>query len=45
MQSKIFVDTAFIVALISKNDQYHEKALVLSKKHENAPLVTTPHYS
>lgn len=29
MQSKVFVDTAFVVALISKNDQYHENENVL----------------
>ena len=41
MKNKIFVDTSFVVALISKNDQYHEQALVLSKKYEKYPLIST----
>lgn len=41
MRSKIFVDTLFIVALINKRDQYHQKALELSEEYENYPLITT----
>ena len=39
--NKIFVDTAFIVALVNTNDQYHDIALELSKVYENALLLTT----
>jgi predicted nucleic acid-binding protein len=38
---KIFVDTLFIVALINKRDQYHQKALQLSEQYKNHPLITT----
>ena len=41
MMTKIFVDTWFIVALINKRDQYHQKALQLSAQYENYPLITT----
>ena len=41
MRSKTFVDTLFIVALINKRDQYHQKALELSEEYENYPLITT----
>jgi uncharacterized protein len=40
-RTKIFVDTWFIVALINKRDQYHQKALALAKQFENYPLITT----
>lgn len=41
MRTKIFIDTWFIVALINKRDQYHQKALALAKQFENYPLITT----
>lgn len=41
MRNKIFVDTLFIIALINKRDQYHQKALQLAKQFENYPLITT----
>lgn len=41
MRTKIFVDTLFIVALINKLDQYHQKAVELAKQFENCPLITT----
>ena len=41
MRNKIFVDTWFIVALINKRDQYHQKALHLAKQFDNYPLITT----
>ena len=41
MRIKIFVDTLFIVALINKRDQYHQKALQLSEQYKNHPLITT----
>jgi predicted nucleic acid-binding protein len=39
--TKIFVDTWFIVALINKRDQYHQKALQLAEQYKNYPLITT----
>ena len=39
--SRTFVDTAFVVALVNQNDQYHPKAVELSKKYENKPLIIT----
>ncbi|MBD2693038.1 PIN domain-containing protein [Anabaena catenula] len=41
MRDKIFVDTLFIVALINKRDQYHQRALELAQQCENYPLITT----
>ena len=41
MRDKIFVDTLFIVDLINKRDQYHQRALELAQKFENYPLITT----
>jgi hypothetical protein len=38
---KIFVDTLFIVALINKRDQYHQKALQLAEQYKNHSLITT----
>lgn len=35
------MDTLFIVALINKRDQYHQKALELAQKFENHPLIIT----
>jgi hypothetical protein len=36
-----FVDTSFVVALINKNDQYHEQAIELASRFDNRRLVTT----
>lgn len=43
MTDSIFLDTAFILALASPDDQYHNKAKQLSRKirKENIALVTT----
>jgi predicted nucleic acid-binding protein len=41
VRTRIFVDTLFIVALINKRDQYHQKALALAKQFETYPLITT----
>ncbi|CAD5930014.1 hypothetical protein PA905_12320 [Planktothrix agardhii CCAP 1459/11A] len=41
MRTKIFVDTLFIIALINKRDQYHQKALQFAKQYQNHPLITT----
>ena len=39
--NRIFVDTAFVVALVNQKDQYHDQALELSRKYENTPLLMT----
>lgn len=41
MIKDIFIDTSFVIALINKKDLYHDKALELSIKYENYPLITT----
>lgn len=43
MNDKVFLDTAFILALASPADQYHEKAKQLSRqiKKESIALITT----
>jgi len=43
MNDKVFLDTAFILALASPSDQYHEKAKELSRqiKKEGIALLTT----
>lgn len=41
MKNKIFVDTLFIVAVINKQDQYHQKALELGRNFDNFYLVTS----
>lgn len=41
MPSRIFVDTSFVIALVNRNDQYHEAAMRLSHKLESAGLVTS----
>jgi uncharacterized protein len=41
VRTKIFVDTLFIIALINKRDQYHQKALQFAKQYQNHPLITT----
>ena len=38
---KIFIDTAFVIALINRKDQYHNKASDLADKYEGYPLVTS----
>ena len=39
--NRTFVDTAFVVGLVNQKDQYHDLAMELSKKYENAPLLIT----
>lgn len=36
-----FVDTSFVVALVNRNDQHHNRAAELSAVFEDRPLVTT----
>lgn len=41
MPSPVFIDTVFVIALISHRDQYHNQAAVLAKQFENQPLLVT----
>ena len=43
MKNKIFLDTAYAIALSSSKDQYHERAVSLAERLEKArtSLVTT----
>lgn len=43
MKDKVFIDTAFVLALASPADQYHERAKELSRqiKYEVVALLTT----
>lgn len=41
MSSRIFVDALFVVALIIKREQYHQKASRLADSFENYPLLVT----
>jgi len=39
--SRIFVDTAFVIALINRRDQYHHQASELADRFEGYPLLVT----
>ena len=41
MREALFVDTGYVIALINENDQHHARALALSQRYEDHPLVTT----
>ena len=41
MPSRIFVDTAFVIALINRRDQYHHQASELADRFEGYPLLVT----
>lgn len=41
MPSRIFVDTAFVIALINRRDQYHHQASELADRLEGYPLLVT----
>jgi len=41
VSDKIFIDTLFVVALVSINDQYHKKATELAAAYEGQPLLVT----
>jgi predicted nucleic acid-binding protein len=36
-----FVDTSFVVALVNKNDQYHNQAIELASRFDKRRLITT----
>ena len=39
--NEVFCDTLYFVALVDRNDQYHEEALKLTSELEHENLVTT----
>ena len=39
--NKVFIDTAFVVALVNPWDKYHIEATNLSQQYKNQPLLTT----
>lgn len=41
VQTRIFVDTSFVLALHNRRDQYHQQAVALSVRCEGRPLLTT----
>ncbi len=41
MLEQLFVDTAFVIALINCRDQYHYHAVEVSHQFEGCPLLTT----
>jgi predicted nucleic acid-binding protein len=41
VSDKIFIDTLFVGALVSINDQYHKKATELAAAYEGQPLLVT----
>ena len=41
MSNKVFIDTLFVVALISHRDQYHQKAVEIAQKFEDYHWITT----
>ena len=41
MSNRIFIDTLFVIALINRQDQYHQQALDLAEQFEGHPLLVT----
>ena len=41
MPNRIFIDTLFVIALINRQDQYHQQALDLAEQFEGHPLLVT----
>lgn len=39
--NRIFVDTAFVVALVNERDQHHTRAAALADSLDGLPLITT----
>lgn len=35
----LFVDSAYVIALINKRDQYHPQAMILARRYHDRPLV------
>lgn len=41
MTNQVFIDTLFVVALISPRDQYHKRASTLALEFEDQPMLVT----
>ncbi|GAB4581807.1 MAG: type II toxin-antitoxin system VapC family toxin [Anaerolineales bacterium] len=41
MSDQIFIDTAFVLALINARDKYHAQAIQLAEQYEAHPLIVT----
>lgn len=41
MPERVFVDTAYVLALVNERDQYHERAKELADYFEGQPLLIT----
>lgn len=39
--NRVFVDTAFVVALVNEKDQHHTRAVELADAFDGFPLITT----
>lgn len=39
--NRVFVDTSFVVALVSEKDQHHARASELAEMFDGQPLITT----
>ena len=39
--TQLFIDSAYIIALINQRDKYHTQALSLANQHAGQPLLTT----
>ena len=39
--NRVFVDTSFVVALVSEKDQHHTRASKLAEMFDGQPLITT----
>ncbi|MFP5287708.1 MAG: type II toxin-antitoxin system VapC family toxin [Thermoanaerobaculia bacterium] len=41
MPSRVFVDSAFLIALINHRDRFHGQARILGDAYDKAPVLTT----
>lgn len=41
MSTRIFIDTTFVVALINRRDQYHDRAIEASRLHDGRRFLIT----
>jgi predicted nucleic acid-binding protein len=41
VSNRIFIDTLFVIALINRQDPYHQQALDLAEQFEGDPLLVT----
>lgn len=39
--NQVFIDTGFVVGLVNKRDQFHNRATLLAKKFDRVPSITT----